>query len=353
MKLLTISPLLIFCSLHLWGQVEPAVQDTTIKFTLIKRHIETVDETYAGYINQFKHIAVSEMYRTGIPASITLAQAVLESGGGTSELVQQANNHFGIKCGANWTGRTYEKLDDDKDTSNNPVKSCFRKYDKAEESFYDHSEFICAPGKNARYGFLFRLDKTDYTAWACGLESAGYASDNNYAEKLIDLIARYSLFQYDLPAIQSSDSVLISSRIWQINRVNVVLSRPNERLEDIARAFRLDAEKLVAYNDGAYAPGLPLPVNSRVFIAEKQKKWRGQLAYYVVQEGQTMFDVSQQHGIKMADLYRRNGLKPGQEPAAGEQVRLRGRPLFSGTSIRVRETASDINANGTNQRGTN
>lgn len=340
-KYLIIPFLLISFALQVYAQEDPAVPDTS-KITLIKRYTGSIDETYAGYINQFKHIAVSEMYRTGIPASITLAQAVLESGGGTSELAQQANNHFGIKCGANWAGKTYEKLDDDKDTSNNPVKSCYRKYDNAEGSFYDHSEFICAPRKSARYGFLFSLDKRDYTAWACGLESAGYASDQDYAEKLIDLIERYTLFQYDLHVIQSSDSVLISNRTWQINRVQVVLSRHNEQLEDIARAFRLDVEKLAEYNDGAYTPGLPLPINSRVFIEEKQKKWYGRNKRYVVQEGQTMFDVSQGHGIRLAELFRRNGMKPGQELAAGEQVRLRGRALFSGaTRLREAEASAD------------
>lgn len=349
MKVLTISAVLCFCSLRLFAQIEPGIQDTSVKFTVIKRFTGPADEIYAAYINQYKNIAVSEMYRTGIPASITIAQAVLESAGGTSELALQANNHFGIKCGANWAGKIYEKIDDDKDADGNATKSCFRKYDKAEDSFYEHSEFICDPRKSSRYSFLFKFDRTDYESWACGLESAGYASDENYAEKLIGLIERNTLFQYDLPEIQPSDSVQISGRIWQINGVKVVFSRTSERLEDIARIFRLDVEKLAEYNDLGFSTGAPLHPNTRVFIDEKQKKWLGSLTYHVVQDGETIFDVSQQYGIRLNELFRRNGLKPGQEPAAGEQLRLRGRPLFSATNIRLREAGSGVNSSDTKQ----
>lgn len=348
-KYLIVPPLLISLAVQSFAQVEPVAPDTLSKYTLIKQYVEPADETYAAYIDQFKSIAISEMYRTGIPASITLAQAVLESAGGTSELALQANNHFGIKCGANWAGKIHEKMDDDKDAGGNATKSCFRKYDKAEESFYDHSEFICDPGKSTRYSFLFKFDRTDYESWACGLESAGYAGDENYSDKLINLIERYSLFQYDLPGIQSPDSIQISGRVWQINGVKVVFSRANERLEDIARIFRLDVEKLAEYNDLGFSTGAPLHPNTRVFIEEKQKKWRGSLTYHVVQDGETIFDVSQRYGVRLSELFRRNSIKPGQEPAQGEQVRLRGRPLFSATNIRLRGAERGVNSSGIKQ----
>lgn len=326
MKTRLASIALVCCALRLFAQTKPAAPAVENK-------------AYLDYINRYKNAAVREMYRVGIPASITLSQAILESGGGTSELAKQANNHFGIKCGVNWYGKTYNKVDDATDAGGSPVTSCFRKYGDAGESFYDHSEFICDPQKFARYGFLFYLAHTDYEAWARGLESAGYAGSAGYADKLINLIQRYALFQYDQPEIQPSDSVKfeVLYRVSRVNRKKTVFSRANERMEDIAMLFRLDVKKLAEYNDLAYAPGLPLPPNTRVFIEEKRKKWRGRLTFHVMQEGQTMFDLSQRYGIRLAELLERNGLKPGQEPAVGEPVRLRGRPLSGGTALRLRE----------------
>lgn len=341
MKSLSVSIALVFVVLQMFAQTGLATGLHTQHQTATP--VVRSNKLHIDYINQFKNIAIKEMHRTGIPASITLAQAILESGGGESEVAKLANNHFGIKCGANWAGKIYEKLDDDKDANGNPVKSCYRKYNKAEESFYDHSEFLCDPAKSARYGFLFHLGKTDYKAWARGLESAGYASGKGYADKLIELIERYSLFQYDVSPKDASDSVKIAAanRIGYINRVKVVFSRPNEHLEDIARIFRVDTEKLAKYNDLGYSPGFTLQPNTRIFIEEKRKKWRGRLMYHVVQESQTMFDVSQMYGIRLDELLKRNGLQRGQEPAIGEPIRLRGRPLFGKTTTLIYKTKTD------------
>ena len=344
MKTLILSPALVFFALQIFAQTEPATPDPQNKQTKIPA--TTAENTaFVAYINQFKEIAITEMQRTGIPASIALAQAILESGGGESELAKQANNHFGIKCGTNWGGKTYEKQDDDRDADGNPVKSCFRKYNKAAESFYDHSEFICDPRKSARYGFLFLLDQTDYKSWAQGLQSAGYASSESYADKLIDLIERYALFQYDRIETHTSLSLTAeaTNRIGYVNNVKMVFSRAGERLEDIARMFRLDMGQLVEYNDRGYSANIPLPLNTRVFIQEKQRKWRGGLTYHVVQEGQTMFDISQRYGIRLAKLLKRNGLQPSQEPVAGEQVRLRGRSIFKKTTILIYKAETDGN----------
>ena len=198
---------------------------------------------------------------------------------------------------------------------------------------------------------MFLLDHADYQAWACGLESAGYASDEGYAEKLIALIERCSLFRYDHPETPPSDSVQRISRVWQINGVQVVFSRASERLEDIARLFGLDTAAIVRYNDGGYAPGLTLPVNSLVFIGEKQKRWRGSHTHHYVEESQSLFDVSQRYGIQLAALLKRNGLKPGQELFAGEQVRLRGGALFSGTNHRLGKMKAGVDSSSAKQGG--
>jgi flagellum-specific peptidoglycan hydrolase FlgJ len=138
-----------------------------------------------NYIKKYRSISMNEMKRTGVPASIKLAQAILESGYGSSELSTKANNHFGIKCGSNWKGKSYYLKS---------RQSCFRAYNSAEESFVEHSNFLKG---GSRYDELFKLKKTDYKGWAKGLQKAGYASNSDYASKLIELIDRYKLFQFD------------------------------------------------------------------------------------------------------------------------------------------------------------
>lgn len=138
------------------------------------------------YISRYKPIAIKEMNTYGIPASITLAQGLLESANGNSTLAREANNHFGIKCTSDWRGESFYK-DDDR------IDDCFRVYDSPEDSFRDHSEFLL----RKRYATLFELDKDDYAGWAKGLRKAGYATNPRYAELLIDLIERYGLYEYD------------------------------------------------------------------------------------------------------------------------------------------------------------
>jgi len=141
-----------------------------------------------SYIDEFKGVAIEEMNAAGIPASITLAQGILESGSGNSDLAKYANNHFGIKCTAEWKGKNYFRDDDQKN-------DCFRVYKDARESFRDHSEFL----KRKRYSFLFQLDKNDYKSWAQGLKTAGYATNPRYPDLLINTIEKYQLYQYDQP----------------------------------------------------------------------------------------------------------------------------------------------------------
>jgi flagellum-specific peptidoglycan hydrolase FlgJ len=143
------------------------------------------------YIDRFLHIVIAEMDRSKIPASIKMAQGILESGSGMSDLARQAHNHFGIKCGGSWKGKTFYMWDDD------VVKSCFRVFNRDEESYIAHTEFIANPHKLSRYGFLFKLERTDYKGWANGLQKAGYATDKNYPSKLIELIERFKLYKFD------------------------------------------------------------------------------------------------------------------------------------------------------------
>lgn len=148
---------------------------------------QTRNRAYEEYIEKYREVAIEEMKRYHIPASITLAQGLLESGAGRSELARKSNNHFGIKCGSTWEGRTVRHNDD-------APRECFRAYRHARESYRDHSKFLST---GARYAFLFRLKITDYKGWARGLKKAGYATDPRYAQRLIDIIELYDLDKYD------------------------------------------------------------------------------------------------------------------------------------------------------------
>ncbi len=147
-----------------------------------------------AYIERFAPLAIEEMHRAGIPASIKLAQALVESNAGRSKLALESNNHFGIKCKAYWTGQSYYHKDDDLDNKGNLVESCFRAYNDIESSFIDHSEFLRFSGK---YDRLFTIELTDYKAWANGLKSCGYATDQSYTNKLIQTIETYKLYRFD------------------------------------------------------------------------------------------------------------------------------------------------------------
>lgn len=297
------------------------------------------------YARLYKDIAISEMQRTGIPASIKLAQGILESASGKSELAMNANNHFGIKCGNDWTGKTHSKKDDDRDPSGNLMESCFRKYNTPQESFSAHSEFLRDPRKSNRYGFLFNLDRRDYRSWARGLQSSGYATSPLYADQLIDLIERLRLYEYDQPGAATRvepggvipANVPPQERISRVNNVKAVNSREGETLADISNIYRLRGDKVADYNDRAYPPGQYLLPGTRIFIQEKRNQWGGQITHHFVREGQTMLDISQQYAIKLDCLYKMNGMTYGTEPAANEKVRIRGK-FDKNEVVRLRDT---------------
>lgn len=291
------------------------------------------------YINAYKGVAIDEMDRSGIPASIKLGQAILESNAGQSAMATEANNHFGIKCGNDWNGKTYYVEDDDKDASGNIIKSCFRKYKKAEVSYRDHSEFLRDPKKFNRYGFLFNLDRQDYKSWAYGLKSAGYATSDTYADNLIRVIEDYKLYEFDTPGGggggKKDDLVVNRRKINKVNNVKMVLAKEGETISEIARAYRLRIENVVCYNDCFYQSTDKLKANTRIYIAKKKKKWSGRASHHYVTEGQTMYEISQLYGVLITKLWEKNGLTANQEPAVGQKVRLKG-SRKKGETVKIR-----------------
>ena len=319
----------------------------------------TTGDRNVDYVTRFKDAAIQEMETGGIPASIILAQGILESAAGTSDLAQNANNHFGIKCANNWKGDTYFKTDDDRDANGNSIESCFRSYKDVTESYHDHGEFLRDPKKYNRYGFLFNLDRTDYKSWARGLQSAGYATSPTYSNQLINLIERYKLYEYDRPG--SKPTTIPSTpngvpqptgpggapvvnapvnRIGRVNDVKVILSREGESLDDIAKAYRINTTKVADYNDRGYSPGIKLKAGTRIYIACKKDKWRGRANEHFVNEGQTMFDISQLYAVKLDKLLARNNMQPGQEPAVSEVIYLKTKRK-KGSSPRLRDASLD------------
>jgi flagellum-specific peptidoglycan hydrolase FlgJ len=170
---------------------------------------ETVKPYVSSYIEEHKYLAIDEMIESGIPASITIAQAIIESNAGASSLARETNNHFGIKCKDYWDGASYYYPDDDKDQKGKLIPSCFRKYDSVPESYRDHSLFL---NQTDHYKPLFAYDRTDYQLWARGLEACGYATQEGYADKLIRIIELYNLHELDYYTIQYVDRASLSPK---------------------------------------------------------------------------------------------------------------------------------------------
>ncbi|BDS15256.1 glucosaminidase domain-containing protein [Aureispira anguillae] len=314
------------------------------------------------YIEKYKHIAVAEMDRTGIPASIKMAQGILESGVGESELASVANNHFGIKCGGEvWQGETHYVWDDE------VVKSCFRVYESAEESYIAHSEFLLNPKKAFRYGVLFELDKEDYKAWAKGLQKSGYATSKTYAKNLISIIERLELYKLDyltvevlaltegaladifpsmgpdvdrsaddtttkttripdpFSAVTDSVDMVLTLYVFKINGIAAVYVQPGDNLESIADRYRKKAKKLYRYNE---LKGRELKVGQYIFLNKKGNCYQhsntdASTNVHIVNIGQGMYDIAQLYGIKLKRLLRYNKVYRHQEPKPGVQIFLK------------------------------
>lgn len=298
-------------------------------FPLLQLHAQSdslpakpqVKQTVDQYIERYSAIAVDEMYRSKIPASITLAQGILESGNGNSRLATEANNHFGIKCKNTWTGKTIYEDDD-------APQECFRKYEAAIDSYRDHSDFLM---NNNRYAFLFDLDPTDYKSWAYGLKKAGYATNPQYGDLLIAFIEKHQLHRFDKVRLSEEENrVLQEQRAEQIksygkeienNGVSGVVAKPNESFAQIALDYDLKVNQLYRYNDldkDAVCKG-----GDTVYL--KPKKNRTDSLYHVVADGQSMRWISQRYAIRLDRLLERNLMAEGQQPAAGETVYLRNK----------------------------
>lgn len=301
-----------------------------------------------AYIAQYRDIAISEMQRTGIPASIKLAQGIMESAAGQSDLAIHANNHFGIKCGRDWSGASYTKEDDDFDSCGVIMGSCFRSYADATESYMAHSEFLRNPAKTSRYGFLFTLDPKDYKAWANGLKQAGYATNPKYASLLIKTIETYQLDQYDR---LSPDDLLAnatqneatpndtktnsnkakyqnSNRINSINDVKFVLVRDGSTLMDIASKYDIHIRRLNDYNPHITNATISLPQETKVFLQPLRKSFRGKNKWHYVKKNEDISVIAEMYAIKESSLRRRNHLEEDEQPAIGERIALRGLSFF-------------------------
>ena len=268
------------------------------------------------YINTYKNAALFSMGKYKIPASITLAQGILESSYGQSDIARRANNHFGIKCHGDWNGKRIYADDDRKN-------ECFRKYRNVSESFADHSQFLSG---NVRYAALFELDITDYKGWAKGLKRAGYATNPKYPTLLIGLIERYNLDRFDQDRLPESNevAVLIPATTAVTNKLAYyVVSGTNETVASIAVKNDLSLNRLLQYNElGLLDELVPGQV---LYLQAKKSKARKGYDTHVLQEGETLFDVAHQYGIYLSALLKLNRLGLGSQPRPGTVLQLRNR----------------------------
>lgn len=310
------------------------------------------NSAYQNYINKYKDIAIEQMQAYGIPASITLAQGLLESGAGLSRLATQANNHFGIKCHNGWTGKTIYVDDDIKN-------DCFRSYSSARESYVDHSKFL----QGNRYKSLFSLKTTDYKGWARGLKACGYATNPQYADKLIEIIELYQLHQYDTNTPYRSTSkkssgnnidiaeagswiekifksgktnktkkktkkedllgkVVKNHRIYMYNDNLYIIAQQGETFRSIALDVNISYRSLAKYNERD--KNTVLANGDIVYLKKKatkaEKKYKGFL--HTVMAGQSMYDISQMYGIRLSSLYKMNNLPNDYMPRVGDRLRV-------------------------------
>ena len=308
-----------------------------------------VRQTREEYIDRYKHIAVEQMERYGIPASITMAQGILESDSGNSLLALRSNNHFGIKCKSNWRGERVYHDDDAKG-------ECFRAYPTVEASYYDHAEFL---DSQPRYDSLFAYASDDYKSWARGLKAAGYATAPDYAQRLVRIIEENQLYLLDRPdgarlyasryglkrdpeewfSSQSSvETPAVSTAIdpdnyrvtinahegynvYVTNGVHYILAKEKDSFENIGSKFRISAGNLRRFNDLKDKKAQPLP-GEVVYIERKKKRWEGNARHHICREGETAYSVAQSYGIRMRSIERLNDLKKNQTLEKGRQIRI-------------------------------
>lgn len=319
-------------------------------------HVSVAQSPQHAYINKYSALAVQEMYRSGVPASITLAQGMLESGNGLSELALKGNNHFGIKCHNNWNGARIYHDDDAKG-------ECFRKYSNPEFSYRDHSDFL---RYRDRYKFLFDLDITDYRGWAHGLKKAGYATDPSYPSKLIKLIETYQLYEYDskpadyghvaakvdktahknekkhseplkraLPESpnqieqpkkvtdrqRESFHFTVSRELYSQNGVPFVYSVEGETYKSIAQTYGLFHKEILKFND--LKEDEPLRPGTVVYLQAKKKKAAKGVDMHFIDSDETLRDIAQRYAVRLSAIYKINGFPPAYVARSGDCIRLR------------------------------
>ena len=272
---------------------------------------------YQDYFERYREVAIEQMVMHRIPASITLAQGVLESAAGRSELAVKGNNHFGIKCNG-WTGRKTYHDDDDRN-------ECFRAYGSAYESYEDHSRFLMG---SPRYQKLFQLKLTDYKGWAKGLKACGYATSPTYAKKLIQIIELYELYQYD--KVKDFDKFRVNQvrrgilrQVYMFNKNYYVLARRGDTFRTIAADVDVSYRRLAKYNERDKDD--TLEEGERVWLKKKRKnapkEYRGR--FHTVAAGESMYTISQRYGIRLKNLYKLNDLTPDYVIQVGDRLKLR------------------------------
>ncbi len=297
------------------------------------------------YINQYANIAIKEMNRSGVPAAITLAQGILESESGNSELAAKSNNHFGIKCKSTWEGAKVYHNDD-------ATGECFRKYETVEQSYVDHSDFLKV---NGRYASLFELDPLDYIAWARGLKKAGYATNPQYAQKLISIIERYNLNEFSKglkytvasksneveknmeapkeeititekegvgtkPSLNYEASV---DKTFYINETKVIYAPAQSSLLAIAEKYNISLSKIYDFNDMLKNGEDILMQDQLIFLQRKRKQ--GAFEFHIVKLNETLIDIAQVEGIRLESLLKYNNLSENQMPMVGEKIYLKAK----------------------------
>lgn len=289
------------------------------------------------YIDTYKAIAIKKMKEYKIPASITLAQGILESGSGNSRLAVKGNNHFGIKCHKGWKGQKIYEDDDAK-------HECFRKYKKAEDSYSDHSDFLTQRG---RYSFLFEYKTTDYKKWAYGLKKAGYATNPKYPELLIRIIEKYDLDKYDKKGgskgtkqkVEPKSSKVVSSAIPSVadykkayvnekgrqvfnnNKVKLIVIKKGDTFNGIAKEFDIYAWQLYRNND--VNKKHILQIGEVIYLEKKKRKANKKYKNFKVRQGDSMQKVSQIYGVRLSRLYKMNNMADGVQPEVGKYLKLR------------------------------
>lgn len=310
-------------------------------------------QTKEEYIERYKHIAIDHMERYGIPASITMAQGILESDSGNSNLARRSNNHFGIKCKKNWTGQRVYHTDDAPD-------ECFRKYDSVEESYEDHAKFL---DESPRYDSLFAYQATDYRSWARGLKAAGYATAPDYAQRLTKIIEDNRLYLLDeengaslyasslrsnaekaANEFEQSSNVNIPTTteahvdpnayrvaertyngfsVYVNNRSHFVIARNGDSFEQIATTFAITPATIRKYNE-IDTKNIADPIQGEmIYIERKQSRWWGEERTHRVEQGETLRSISQEYGIRLNKLAAMNHMKKDSQLQAGAELKLR------------------------------